>query len=86
MARNKNIRIAEDEKELLEELSLKWFGTTEVPYGYVIKRICMEKLAVFKVAEQYEDANYVYERKMKFEDENERYDATSEDSGVSQND
>lgn len=82
MVRDNTIRIGDDEKALLEEVSEKWFGTTEVPYGYVIERICMEKLAVFNVAEQYEDATYVYQRKMKFEDENERYDATSEDSGV----
>ena len=57
MGRDNVIKTSDSEKELLDEVTKRWFGTNEVPYGYVIERLCMEKLALFEVSEDYEEGS-----------------------------
>jgi len=77
MTRDKAVKLSEEEKKLLDEVTEQWFGSNEVPYGYVIERLCMEKLALFDVAEQYEGGNYVYQRHIKFHEPDDKLNRTS---------
>jgi len=72
MGRDNVIKTSDSEKELLDEVTKRWFGTNEVPYGYVIERLCMEKLALFEVSEDYEEGSYLYQRKTELKDEKNR--------------
>ena len=44
-------------------MSKLWFGTDEVPFGYLVERLCAEKIAQLKTARHYEEGNMLYERK-----------------------
>lgn len=81
MSRQHSIKVSKQEKKLLDEVLERWFGTEEISYGYVLERLCMEKLALFEVAEDYESGNYVYERKRNFSSPDDIID-TSENEGI----
>lgn len=40
MARNKRVRLSDDEKAILNDIRERHFGGDETPYGYVVAELC----------------------------------------------
>lgn len=42
--RDTTIRLSDNEKELLDKVAELRFGTSDVPYGHIVKELCKEEI------------------------------------------